>query len=521
MIAYHLDLKVVLFRREWLRELFGELARLGFTHVCFEIEDSVRLDCLPGVGKIDSYSNEEFAGILSDCRAAGLEAFPLVQIMGHLEFLLHHGPYQRLRDNPGALAELAASSAEGGNLIAALVDETFELFGRPALFHLGADEVRSITLPPDSQRTITEVYAEHVSRFIRQVAALGARPMIWADIVLAHPESVEMLPRDVIFCDWDYWTAEDPSESILAWGCDPCRITRETADQLPAHFAERFRPFYEGADGRVFKAWFYTDYLRARGFEVVVCPALRCSGDNYCSPRAVHGYNVVSAAVRHSRGDLAGLLVTDWAVRMNHVATHYPHLALVPPALSTGSDRMSRNEPAAAELLGLSSVDVYRAIELLSDMVPFARERGVLSRSHHVGARGDFFTTIMRLNQAGTLKEETDRVLERGQECKEAGRMLAAVTAGTPAGSDALAHLRLAADMLTQKASQFLIMAELVAGEVPRRKHVLGLLDEIYQLRDRTAELFARSHREASLAREINARFFGEELFLSEFGLRG
>ena len=41
--GFHLDMKVVQYRAEYLKELWPRLARLGYTHVFFEIEDKVLL----------------------------------------------------------------------------------------------------------------------------------------------------------------------------------------------------------------------------------------------------------------------------------------------------------------------------------------------------------------------------------------------------------------------------------------------------------------------------------------------
>jgi hypothetical protein len=70
------------------------------------------------------------------------------------------------------------------------------------------------------------------------VRDLGKRPVLWADMVLKHPEALDELPRDIIFIDWNY-----------GWALD------------------RF-----GSDPRI---------LIEHGFEVWGSPALRSNPDNY------------------------------------------------------------------------------------------------------------------------------------------------------------------------------------------------------------------------------------------------
>lgn len=36
------------------------------------------------------------------------------------------------------------------------------------------------------------------------VKEMGKKPIIWADIILMHPEAVQELPKDLIYVDWNY-----------------------------------------------------------------------------------------------------------------------------------------------------------------------------------------------------------------------------------------------------------------------------------------------------------------------------
>ena len=90
MQAFHLDMKMGQFRPEYLVSLFLRLRQAGYDTVVFEIEDKVRLDCIGSAAWCEAFSKEEFSGILSNCRSAGLQAIPLIQTYGHMEWLLTH-----------------------------------------------------------------------------------------------------------------------------------------------------------------------------------------------------------------------------------------------------------------------------------------------------------------------------------------------------------------------------------------------------------------------------------------------
>ena len=90
MRAYHLDMKCAQFRPDYLASLFARLKQAGYSHVFFEIEDKVRLECIKGAEWCEAYSKQEFSKILAICSENGLTAVPLIQSLGHLEFLLSH-----------------------------------------------------------------------------------------------------------------------------------------------------------------------------------------------------------------------------------------------------------------------------------------------------------------------------------------------------------------------------------------------------------------------------------------------
>lgn len=115
------------------------------------------------------------------------------------------------------------SNPEARRVIRDLVDELHEAFGRPAFFHLGCDEAD----PPSCALCCAPGYgarvAEHVRSMAEFVRSLGARPMIWHDMLLrsgsekwrgleanGSDETVALLdalPKDVIVCDWHYGPA--------------------------------------------------------------------------------------------------------------------------------------------------------------------------------------------------------------------------------------------------------------------------------------------------------------------------
>jgi len=327
MQAFHLDMKMGQFRQEYLAGLFPRLRQAGYDTVVFEIEDKVRLDCIGSAAWCEAYSKEEFAGILSSCRTAGLQTVPLIQTYGHLEWLLTHPPFQRLREQPSIAYIICPQKKESQRFLLRFVDEVCELFGNPSYIHLGGDEAAYMGTCSDCEEKVktsskSALYAEHMNRISNRALSRGSRPMMWADMILAHPECIEQFSRDLVWVDWHYEMTPEGPESTYIWG-------EKTKPTTPAGTSESFRRNFGDyafqKDPDRFRPWFYADYLIAKGFDVLIAPATRSAGDHSFLPSVGHAGNVASAALKiQSEPRLKGLLVTSWAMRLNPLETQWP-----------------------------------------------------------------------------------------------------------------------------------------------------------------------------------------------------
>ena len=114
------------------------------------------------------------------------------------------------------------SNPEARRILKDLVREEWEAFGRPPFIHIGFDEAHEPSCPDCMARPYHELVGEHLRDMCAFVRELGARPMVWDDMFFAKgvkedaalglwgngtPETkalVSTLPKDVIFCPWDY-----------------------------------------------------------------------------------------------------------------------------------------------------------------------------------------------------------------------------------------------------------------------------------------------------------------------------
>jgi hypothetical protein len=388
-IAFHLDLKAGHYRLDYLRALLPRLTAAGYTHLVVEFEDKVRLESTAGTAWHGAYTKDEFGALLDDARAAGLTPVPLIQTIGHLEFLLSHARYHSLRELPATAYQLCPSHPETLPFLRRFIDETLELFGNPPFIHLGADETYYLGACPACAARVaasskSALYLEHLNALATHVLARGVRPMAWADMLLAHPEALDQVSRDLIWVDWDYNTPDGTPERLRAWGAGYF-TAEEARAYVQAH--PEWTPGAYVFHGEGLRSWPYIDFLTAQGFEVWAAPATCSHGDTPFVPRREHLPNVVGAAARmHGDPAPAGLLVTSWALRLHTLEAQWPLLLAPGLVQSAGATTAGLQDMLATAWLGSPQPAFFQDWPQAGQVLPNLHSYlGVDSACHYYG----------------------------------------------------------------------------------------------------------------------------------------
>ena len=512
--GFHLDMKAAQHRADYLREVFRRLSELRYTHVFFEIEDKVRLDTIRGAEWCEAFSKNEFEDILKAARACGLSPVPLIQTLGHLEFLVTHSPYQGWRELPNYPYMICPSNKEAVRHIVRYMDEVGELFGNPSLIHLGADEPYQLGACPDCARRAeatskSAVFMEHLNTLTRHAISRGWRPIAWADHALKYPEALNQMNRDLIWMDWDYWTPEQHPDSLHYWK----EGSKLSADRLPSGFLAQEGRFALDDHGRI-RAWCYTDYLMEQGFEVIVAPSMCCGGDHVFAPRIEHLSNVTGACLRLQRDPKPmGILISSWAVRLNHVETQWPGFAL--PEVVRSPDLLGWHE-LRGEISQLvfheecpSFFDAWRKI---GASFVFAESHLSLedSKTYYYGQTDTIPYLLEKWRENGWLTQATERLPELKAGYVEGMRMLRQLAGTIMPGNRCFRFWQTAAEAIHHKELTFELFIQAFAGKVDRKEAVNLLLAE-EALRDEYRTLLLETYSPASVERQI-AMVFGTSL---------
>ena len=528
VVAFHLDLKTSHHRREYLVRLFPRLAAIGYTHVVFEIEDKVRLESIAGAAWHEAWSKVEFAGILAACRQAGLQPVPLIQTLGHLEFLLSHGRYHPYRELPDTAYQLCPSRPESLTFLRRWLDEVIELFGKPEFIHLGADETYYLgKCPLCAARVQAEsrsaLYLDHLNGLAEHVLAKGVRPMAWADMVLAHPQALDRVSRDLVWVDWDYSSGDGAPKSVLAWGGGNFDVG-QAREYLARNPQLPYARYWFAADGAL-QPWPYVEFLAGKGFDVWIAPATRSCGDSPFVPRFAHLANVAGAAVRLLQSPQpAGLLVTSWALRLHPLEAQWPAL-LIPQAVDQmgASTFVEVQDAVSATWTGQTIPAFFAAWPQLGEVVPHLHSYlGVDSHCFYYGPSDRLDLLVRSWNEKGfpgwygvtaaQVRAKVETVLA-GYQAAQPGLASLAESAAAPG----VPFWTFAGRAHVAKARELLFALDFVAGTgaASRTTEAGVLLLEMEALRDEYRDLLTPIYTPASRERELDMIFASGLRFLA------
>ena len=158
------------------------------------------------------------------CKGNFIDFVPSLSTFGHSYELLEQEQFQHLRVMPEFPEKYNFWHARMGHhtidplhpesiqVIRSLIDQYAPHFTSD-IFNICCDETFDLKNYPDPTQDTGRLYVDFVQKIIAHVQSKGKRVMMWADILLQHPETIEELPEDVIFLNWNY-RAQPPEEKV-------------------------------------------------------------------------------------------------------------------------------------------------------------------------------------------------------------------------------------------------------------------------------------------------------------------
>lgn len=228
----HIDLKGPKIPFLIFKRLLGQYARWGINGVLVEYEQRLPELPLPNqFSKADRYTRSQVGALVNLARDLGIEFIPLVQTLGHVEYLSRLPGTSALAENPKYPDMLCPSQPAARNYLTQLIDLVADLHPHSKRIHVGMDETNQLGHCPICQRRVKalggkmELYVEQARWICGEVTRHGRTPIIWGDMFLnnAREDLIVKLGRKAIVLPWDYECVTERVPYVLYKGARPCK----------------------------------------------------------------------------------------------------------------------------------------------------------------------------------------------------------------------------------------------------------------------------------------------------------
>ena len=373
----HVDLKYLAPRFDWLLSWIEQLAAWKLNTVVLEYEDKFPYEKAAGLADPTAWSRDQVREFVARAGQLGLTVVPLVQCLGHWEYVLVHERYAALRERPEVYSQACPCRPETFELFRTMAGEVLELHPDSPFLHIGADETAFLGRCPacaEAVRTSGPValYGRYIAQVCAWVKSAGRRPILWDDILRREPARVRDLPHGSILMYWNYGASAEGNApgkrragaSAGKWGQIPFCPSKMVS--VPTF--QRAEPVYA--------------QYRAAGYDVLMAP---CFVEGGLVPDVVgRPANCRHLAEEAARYGSLGTVATNWACLFTPLALAYHGLAATADAAwnpaPSRTELLSDRRPAVAlefhrrfcrEFCGLDDEDLVNALALLDTSCMF------------------------------------------------------------------------------------------------------------------------------------------------------
>ncbi len=193
--------------------------QLYVEHV-YEFEETKDL-----IGETGYLSSAELKELDAYCKENFIEFIPSLSTFGHLFELLNQEKYSHLKVMKGYEASpnrwldrmghhtIDPLQEESIEVIKSLIDQYAPNFTSD-IFNICCDETFDLTrVYGETDVDEGKLYVDFVKKIIAHLQSKGKQVMMWADILLKHPETIAEIPEDIYFLNWRY--RADPEEEMI------------------------------------------------------------------------------------------------------------------------------------------------------------------------------------------------------------------------------------------------------------------------------------------------------------------
>lgn len=208
-----------------VKKLIDQMAYYKLNSLQLYVEHTYEFAECRELNKVTGYlTKEEIEEIDAYCYDNFIEFVPSIATFGHMYEILQQDKYKHLRvlddfeevpnfwDSRMGHHTIDPLNSESLDLVKSLIDQYYPLF-KTDKFNICCDETFDLKEHKRKDLDKGKMYVEFVKKIIIHLKDKNKTIMMWADILLQHPEVIEELPEDTWFLNWDY--SANPSEEKI------------------------------------------------------------------------------------------------------------------------------------------------------------------------------------------------------------------------------------------------------------------------------------------------------------------
>ena len=157
-----------------------------------------------------AWSAEDFIELCKYARPRHVMIIPQFEAFGHQSHILTKPRYKHMAETRGW--SFAPAVEDTYKLLDDLIGQMDKAFLFHSYFGIGCDEVYDLGRGKSKQLMQKlggrgALFAYHIKRVNEILHKYGRRGMMWGDMMLHHPETMKLVPKDIIVLDWHYGAA--------------------------------------------------------------------------------------------------------------------------------------------------------------------------------------------------------------------------------------------------------------------------------------------------------------------------
>ena len=311
-----------------------------------------------------AFHKDEIIELVKIAKNNFINIIPLQQSIGHLGYLSDHDTFSSYREENSFKDQLCPLNPNSTKLIKELIEEILALHPNTTHFHIGGDETRRLGSCVKCQdkvnrQGVSKLYVDYINEISDWLISKQITPLIWDDMVCAHPEALNDLNKEIVILYWDYWAVSRKSPFFVArygrrgrpaivydqrwdseWKNELTELEKSVMKtyghavplekNLGQDFLDLFGDYLGDEFPKRIRSYPYLEFYKNKGFKVIAGPTAGNKGDNYYSMPNYwrHIPNIEVACRRCEEVQGEGVITTAWHNSMPLMA----HLGLAATA---------------------------------------------------------------------------------------------------------------------------------------------------------------------------------------------